>query len=188
MNRAGTEYWLQRIITWANLSIRGVRVSAVSNGSAGVHLRLRCRRVGLRHESRFQRFSCFGGNLRPALRYVVAHRRVRQVISAELVDQPGQHPPGGMPLLLRRVQVRAQHAVDRRLKRRQLRGAADRCLARRRHRAGQRLSHRPAVHVIPIRQLPDRALFDPRVASDLGEQLHPRRQPPAPSVITSQFG
>ena len=35
MNRAGTEYWLQRTITCAYRSTRGVNVSAVSNGSAG---------------------------------------------------------------------------------------------------------------------------------------------------------
>jgi hypothetical protein len=41
------------------------------------------------------------------------------------------------------------------------------------------------VHVIPLRQLADRALLDPRVASDRGEQLHPRPHPPTPSMITS---
>ena len=35
MNRAGTLYWLQRTITCAYRSTRGVRVSAVSNGSSG---------------------------------------------------------------------------------------------------------------------------------------------------------
>lgn len=35
MNRAGTLYWQQRTITCAYLSTRGVRVSAVSNGSPG---------------------------------------------------------------------------------------------------------------------------------------------------------
>jgi len=35
MNRAGTLYWLQRTITCAYRSTRGVTVNAVSNGSAG---------------------------------------------------------------------------------------------------------------------------------------------------------
>jgi len=35
MNRAGTLYWLQRTITCAYRSTRGVNVNAVSNGSAG---------------------------------------------------------------------------------------------------------------------------------------------------------
>jgi Winged helix-turn helix len=48
--------------------------------------------------------------------------------------------------------------------------------ARRRDRARQRLPYRAPVHVIPIRQLPNRASFDSRITPDRGEQLHSRPQ------------
>src|SRR5205085_2588982 len=50
--------------------------------------------------------------LRPPLRDIVANRRIRDRRDAVLVDQPRQHPPRGMPLLLRRIQVLTQHRVD----------------------------------------------------------------------------
>ena len=145
-----------------------------------VHLGLGRRRMRLRHAPRLQRPARLSSDLRPPPGHVVAHRRVGQILPALLVYQPGQHPPGGMPLLLRRVQVRPQHAVDRRRKRRQPRRHPGRCLARRRHRAGQCLPHRPPVHVIPVGQLPDRAILDPRITPDLCEQLHLRPQPSGP--------
>jgi hypothetical protein len=55
-----------------------------------------------------------GGDLRPAGRDGVAHRRVRQVGQRVLVHQPGQHPPRGVPLLTRRGQVRPQQLIDQR--------------------------------------------------------------------------
>ncbi len=141
-----------------------------------VHLGLGRRRMSLRHAAGLQRPARLSGDLRAAPGDVVAHRRVRQIGRAVLVHQPGQHPPRGMPLLFRRIQVRAQHAVDQVLKRRQPRRVAHRRLARRRNRARQRLPHRPPVHVIPVRQLPDRAAIHPRITPDRREQLHLRPQ------------
>ncbi len=46
---------------------------------------------------------------------------------------------------------------------------------------GLRRPHRTAVHLMPVVQLADRALLDPRIASDRGEQLHP-------SLITVEWG
>lgn len=58
-----------------------------------------------------------GPDLRPAHPHVIPHRRVRDLTQAVLVDQPGMHPPGGMPLLARRVQILGQHRIDQHLRR-----------------------------------------------------------------------
>jgi len=141
-----------------------------------VHLSLGRRRMGLRHAPGLQRPARLRGDLRPPSRDIIPHRRIRQIGRAVLIDQPGRHPARGMPLLPRRLQVTAQHLIDRRLERLQPRRAAHRRLARRRHRARQRLPHRPPVHMMPVRQLPDRAALHPPVTPDRSEQLHPRPQ------------
>jgi len=142
-----------------------------------VHLGFGRRQMGLRHKALLQRPARLGGDLRAALTDVIAHRRVRQLARAVLVTQPRKDAPGRVALLLRRVQITAQHRVDRRLERLQPRRGARRCLALRRNRARQRLPHRAPVHVIPVRQLAYRALLDPRIPSDRSEQPHPRPQP-----------
>jgi len=153
-----------------------------------VHLGFGRRQMGLRHKALLQRPTGLGGDLRAALTDVIAHRRVRQLARVVLVDQPRKNAPGGVALLLRRVQITAQHRVDRGLEWLQPRRRPGRRLALRRDRARQRLPHRPPVHVIPVRQLADRALLDPRIPSDRSEQPHPRSHPSTPSVITKPIG
>ena len=144
-----------------------------------VDLGLRARFMGLRHERLRRRPAGLGPDLRPPLRHVVAHRRVRH-LRVVLIDQPGQHPTGGVPLLPRRVQILGQHRVDRRLERLQLRRHPHRRLPRRRDRAAQRLPHRAPVHVMLVRQLADRQPLDPGVMPDRSEQLHPGLHPFGP--------
>jgi len=145
-----------------------------------VDLGLRRRRMGLRHEALLQRLAGLRGNLGATFAHMVTHRRVRQIPRAVLVDQASKYPPRGVPLLLRGVQIAAQHLVDEAFERLQPRRAPLRRPPRRRDRTRQRLPHRAPMHVMPVGQLADRALLDPRVASDRGEQLHPRPHPPTP--------
>ena len=85
--------------------------------------------MSLRHVPIAQRLTRLGEDLRTPLGDVVAHRRVGQVLRAMLIDQPSQDPAGGVPLLLRRVQVGAQHLVDLSLERLQPRRSPGRRLA-----------------------------------------------------------
>ena len=74
-------------------------------------------------------------------------------IGTVLINQPPPDPPGGMPLLGRRVPIRQQPLVDHRPIRPQLRRRpAHRRALRRRHRRRQRLLHRPAMNPMPDRQ------------------------------------
>ena len=147
-----------------------------------VHLGLGRRRMGLRHAALLGRLTDLGSDLRSTFAHVVAHRRIRQIGSSTLVDQPRENAAGSVPLLLRSVQIAAQHVVNRPLERLQPRRGPGRRLPRRRDRARQRLPHPAPVHVILLGQLANRALLNPRVASDRGKQLHPRphhlRPPP----------
>ena len=68
-----------------------------------VHLGLRRRRVGLRHETRLQKLPRLDSDLRTAFRHVVTHRRVRQIRRPVFIYQPGQHPPGGIAAIARHV-------------------------------------------------------------------------------------
>ena len=77
-----------------------------------VDLALGTHRMVLRDERLRGRPARLRPHLRPPFRDVVADRRVRQPVRAVLVDQPGQHPPRGVPLLPRRVQIDPQHGVD----------------------------------------------------------------------------
>jgi hypothetical protein len=140
-----------------------------------VDLGVRAGLVGLRDEHFLQRPARRRPDLRAAHPHVVPHRGVGDLGLAVLVDQPGMHPPGGVALLARRVEVRAQHLVDQRLGRVQPRCGPYRGLARRRRRAGQRLAHRAPVHPIPVGQPPDRELASV-IAADRLEQLHLRRR------------
>jgi len=108
------------------------------------------------------------------------HRHLRQR-GAMLGDQPLPHPPGSMPLLPRHALVRHQPPVDDLRIRANRRARPRRInLPRRRHRARQRLAHRPPVHVMLCSQLPYRQPASPLVPPDLLKQLHPRPRHPRP--------
>jgi hypothetical protein len=97
--------------------------------------------------------SLFGQLPRPAAQRCggrVANRRRR----ARPPSRPV--PPGKVPLLARRVQIRVQHRVDHRSKRIKPWCGLRWCLARRQDRARQRLAHRAAMHAMLVRKLPDR--------------------------------
>jgi hypothetical protein len=64
---------------------------------------------------------------------MITHGGIRQPDSALLVYQPRQDAPRGMTLLLGRIQVTAQHCIDRCLKRL------------------QRLAHRAPVQMMRVR-------------------------------------
>ena len=84
--------------------------------------------------------------------------------SAVLVDQPGEDPPGGVPLLARGVEVGAQHRIDHRFEMLQPTGHPHRRLPLRRDRRRQRLPDRAAVPLVPLGELPDRQPLDPLIA------------------------
>ena len=133
--------------------------------------------MGLRHTAFCHTPTGLSGDLRAPFRDIVPDRRVRNTLCCLLIHQPGQHPPGGMPLLPRRVQIRFQPLIDDRFVFLQPAGHPHRRLPCRRQRRRQRLPHRPAVHMMPIRQLPDRQALHPRIPADRSEQLHPRLHP-----------
>jgi len=128
--------------------------------------------MGLRHEPHLQRFARLGEDLRAALAYIVTHRRVRQLARAVFIDQPGQHPSRRVPLLLRGIQIRPQHRIDRTLVWLQPRRDPQRGLPRRRHRRLQGLAHRAPMHTMPAGQRPNRQLLNPMIAADRRKQLH----------------
>jgi hypothetical protein len=119
---------------------------------AEVHLGLRTWRVRLRHHDLHLvqvQLGAAAGDI-PRDRHL-GHAR------AVLGDQPLPDPPGRMPLLAGYLPVRQQPLVDHGLIRADRRPGPRRVrLARRRHRAGQRLPHRTPVHMMPVSQLPDR--------------------------------
>ncbi len=147
---------------------------------AEVDLGLLARRVGLRDERLLDRPADLGLDLRPSAGHVVTHAGVRHVHDGVLVDQAGEDPPGGVLLLAVRGQVLPQHHVDQWLNRVQLRRREHPWLPLRRRRGRQRLPHGAAVHRMPLRQRPDRQLFQAGVAADCLEQLHPAHRPPPP--------
>ena len=135
---------------------------------AEIHLGLRARQVRLRHRNR----NAVQAQLDPAAGHIARHRHLRHR-GTVLGDQPLPDPPCGMPLLARHVLVGQQPPVNHRC------AGVDRGpgprrigLPRRRHRRSQRLAHRPPVHMMPVRQLPDRGPFGPAVFPDLLEQFH----------------
>ena len=69
--------------------------------------------IGLGHAPQLQGPAGLGQDLRAALADVITHRRIRQPLCPILIDQPGQHPPRGMALLLRGIQIAAQHLINR---------------------------------------------------------------------------
>lgn len=79
-----------------------------------VNLGLRAGGVVLRYEHLADLPSSLREDLRAAHRDVGRDRGIRQIADPVLVHQAGQHPPGGVPLLLRGGQVLTQHQVDRR--------------------------------------------------------------------------
>jgi hypothetical protein len=119
-----------------------------------------------------------GLDLRAAAGHVLRHVRVRHV-RVVLVAQPHPGPPGGMPLLARRVQVLRQHRVDQR-RHRVPRGRRPlRHLPRGRHRRRQRLPHRPPVHPVLPGDRPDPHPL-PVILPDRSEQSHPVPSHPPP--------
>ena len=128
--------------------------------------------VGLRHETLLHAPAGLGGDLGSPPGQIVPHRGIRNTHRCLLIDQPGQHPAGGMPLFAGCVQIVFEPAVDDRFVFLQPAGHPHRGFPRRRQRRRQRLPHRPAVHTMSIRQLPDRQLLHPRITADRSEQLH----------------
>jgi hypothetical protein len=93
--------------------------------------------------------------------------------SAVLLHQPLPDPPGRMALLPRRVPVSLQPAIDDRPIRPELRRRPrPRRPLGRRDRRLQRLTNRPAMHPMTLRQLPDREPLARVIAPDLLELLH----------------
>jgi hypothetical protein len=82
-----------------------------------VHLGLGRRQVRLRHKALLQRPTASAAICGRRFADVITHRRIRQIRRTVLVHQPRQNPSRGVTLLLRRLQIAAQHRVDRRLKR-----------------------------------------------------------------------
>ena len=130
--------------------------------------------MGLWHERLLGRSAGRGPDLRATLRDVVTHRRIRQVAHVVFIDQPGQHPPGGVALLARCGQVDGEHRVDQRLGRVQLRRRTHRGLPFRRDRVLQCLPHRAPMHPVAVGQRPDRETIAPMITTYRLEQLHPR--------------
>jgi hypothetical protein len=138
-----------------------------------VDLRLGRRRMCLRHISQLQRPAQLSEDLRAALADMITHRRIRQSHRAMFIDQPRQKAPGCMALLFGRIQITAQHAVDRRLERLQPWRDPLRGLPRLRDRRLQRLTHGAPVHTVFVGQRPNRQPVDPVVAANRRKLLHP---------------
>ena len=79
-------------------------------------------------DERLKAASALEVDLCPPDPHVVPHGRVRQTGRGLLVDEAIEDPGRGMPLLPRRVQIRAEHAVDGVLERVQPRCRPCRCL------------------------------------------------------------
>jgi hypothetical protein len=119
---------------------------------AEVDLRLGAGQVRLRH----RHFGLVQAQLRLAAGDIAGDRDLGDR-GTMLGYQPLPDPPCRMPLLARHLPVRDQPAVNDLRVRIDRRPRARRIgPARRRHRAGQRLPHRPPVHPMPGRQFPDR--------------------------------
>src|SRR3954453_13025444 len=137
--------------------------------------------MSLRHERLLGRFAGRRPDLWTTLRDVVTDRRIGPVGQVVLVDQPGQHPPGGMALLARRGQVSGEHLVDQRLRRIQLRRRPHRSLPLWRDRALQRLPDRPTMPPVPVGQRPDPQTITSMITTYRLEQLPPQPRPFRPS-------
>ena len=150
-----------------------------------VDLGLRPRLLRLRHEplQALRLPLLLRLDLRAAPRHVLRHVGVRRML-AMLIGQPRPGPPGGMPLLARRVQVLDQHRVDQRGHRVPRGRRPLRDLPRGRHRRRQRLPHRPPVHPVLPGDRPDPHPL-PTVLPDRSEQCHPVPSHP-PSVSGKQ--
>ncbi len=147
-----------------------------------VDLGLGARVPGLRHEppQALGAGAVLRGDLGAAAGHVLGHIRIRH-LRAVLIAQTLEDPACGMPLLTRRGQVLAQHAVDQLADPVQHRRLPLRRLTARRDRRGDRLAHRPPVHVILAGQRPDRHLIALPVEADRREQLHSAWLHPGPT-------
>ena len=98
------------------------------------------------------------------------HLRARGLV---LGDQTLPDPPGGMALLARGVLVGEEPGIDDRRPLVDRRAGPYRIhLPRRRDRIPEGLAHRPTMHAMTIRQLPDRHVIQTAVSPDLLEQFH----------------
>ena len=102
---------------------------------AEVHFSLSAWLLGLRHEppQALSTDAVLRGDLSAAAGHVLGHIRIRHRRTV-LIAQPLEDPLGGMPLLTRRSQVLAQHAIDQPADLIQHRGLPLRGLAARRNR------------------------------------------------------
>ncbi len=142
---------------------------------AEVDFRLMTGLVGLRDERLQRRLAGLDQDFRLPAGNVVADHSVGDVRPV-FFDQPVKDPGDRVPLLARRVEVRPQDLVDRRLERIQGGGTGRELLARLRPGRVQRLPHRPPRHAVLALKLPHRHAA-PMVTPDRRVQLdlrHPR--------------
>ena len=130
----------------------------------------------LRHEPLLEGAPRLDEDFRSTAGDIGPHRRVRH-LHVILVDQSGPHPPCGMALLTRGIEVLAQHLVDQRPDRVHLRRRQPAWCLRRWPWTGKGLTHRASMHPIPGREFTDRQIVTAVIATDGLEQLHSRPQP-----------
>ena len=146
-------------------------------GLVPIHLGLHAPVVTLRHERLARRHP----QLLLSPPHVAPHRRFRHAHLGMLLANPFPDAVRRVPLLARRFPIALQNPVDELAHRPQLRTAPRRCLALRRHRAGQRLPHHPPMRVQLLRHSLDRAHSKPVLPTYLLEQFHfasPVHRPP----------
>src|SRR6056297_1643113 len=118
--------------------------------------------------------------------HVVPQRRAA-AFEAPLVAQPLEDPPHRVPLLARRLQVRAQDLVDEADMRLQLRPAhRDRAPVARRLRMARHLRDRAAVDPEPPRRLPVAQAVTEHRQPNPSVELHPEHPPASGSVARSE--
>lgn len=138
--------------------------------------------VGLRHEHLRTAASRLSPDLAPTHRDIGADHAVGDPVGVMLIDQPVEDTLGGVPLLARRVQVRAQHLVNQRLEGIDPGRPGRELLPRLRPRGLQRLLHRGVTDPVLAHQS---AFPQPGtvITADRRVQIDPRlwrhRQPSA---------
>ena len=151
--------------------------------------RLGRRRMGLRHAPHLQRPARLGEDLRAALADMITHRRIRQARRAVLVDQPRQNPSRGVPLLLRRIQIRLRSIASIAALNGSSRGAT-RCGVLRGGGTADSNAWRTVRRCTPmlVRQRPNRQPLHPMITANRRKLLHPRPHPPALTFVISDPG
>jgi hypothetical protein len=142
-------------------SDRGVELAEVDLGLSAGQMCLRDRHLaGLQPE------------IHPATSNVTRHRHLR-ARGLVLGDQTLPDTPRGMALLARGVLIGKEPAIDDRHPLVDRRAGPYRiALPRRRDRIIEGLAHRPTMHAMTIRQLPDRHVIETAISPDLLEQFH----------------